>query len=150
MTVLEVSDGGATLALSLQELAAIANALNAVCHDVHVRPSEITTLIGAHPEELKLLLREVGRQHAFDRAEGDEGLRMRKRVGQRIVVRAKEADDVVATKAEVPPFRPVMRDLPALGPVMNRLQVHLAEPCDVLRRVETRGYSGSHRSPRST
>lgn len=59
MTVIELTQNGATLSLSLRELVAISNALNAVCHDVHVRPTEIPTLIGASPEELQALLHHV-------------------------------------------------------------------------------------------
>ena len=59
MTVVEFTQDGATLSLSLRELVAIGNALNAVCHDVHVRPTEIPTLIGASREELQALLHQV-------------------------------------------------------------------------------------------
>ena len=87
-------------------------------------------------------------------------------VGKRIAVRAKESHDVVAPEAKVAAVGPEMGDLPAIGPVVDRLQVDLAEVCDdlcaytrstrttasapVRARRQRGGSSASHRSPRRT
>src|SRR5690606_33776432 len=107
--------------------------------------------------------------------EEDGGARVRELRVERIAMAPQEREDVVATEAEMPPFGAVVRDLPSVRPVMDRLEVDLAESREVLRRVDEgpwrgtnacrrdlrggtsplaagqrRASSGSHRSPRST
>jgi len=90
------------------------------------------------------------------------------RVGQGISVRAKEPHDVVAPEPQMPSVGAKVRDLPLVGPVVDRLEVHLAEVGDDLCAIHVRrrrrdgsssrrcarrqlgGFSESHRSPRST
>ena len=78
------------------------------------------------------LLRELFAIHRLK----DHWPRARQLAGERVAVGAEETNEIDVPEAEVTAFRPVVDDLPGVRPVMDRLEVDLAEARDVLRRVK--------------
>lgn len=64
-------------------------------------------------------------------------------IWNRVSILPQEIEHVRAPKPEMSAWRAKMRDLTSIGPVVNRLQIDLAEASDLRRREQVFGFAGS-------